>query len=105
MVESWRPAGGEQLLKGLSEEDRKLTPTLGIARIPTWRLETLIESLKTLVENHGEIEEVTTEELVYGDESLIDIFVRFRSELVAEVVKTKIDGELVEGRKLQVNYA
>ena len=48
--------------------------------------------------------DVTAEELIHGGESVTDVFVRFRSELVAEIVKEKIDGEMLEGRKLQVDF-
>lgn len=30
---------------------------------------------------------------------------KFRSELVAETVKGRMDGQMVEGRKLQVKFA
>ena len=83
----------------------ELTDTLGIARLSTWRAETFIEALKVLIEQHGQIEEVQAEELLHGGESITDVFLKFRSELVAEAVKEKIDGELLESRKLQVTFA
>lgn len=58
-----------------------------------------------LIKQHGAFEEILTEELVHGAESLTDVFVEFRSELVAEAMKEKIDGEMVEGRKLQIEFA
>ena len=103
IVENWRPAGGEKL--GKKGGRKKLTPTLAVARLSTWRLETFTTHLRALIEQHGQIEEVMTEELVHGGESTTDVFVRFRSELVAEAVKGKINGELLDGRKLQVDFA
>ncbi|KAK3718321.1 hypothetical protein LTR37_005134 [Vermiconidia calcicola] len=104
VIESWLPAGGE-LLQGYDERDANfLSPTLGIARISTWRLETFTKSLKALIEHHALLEEITTDKLFYGGESVTDVYFRFRNELVAEAVKEKVDGAMVDGRKLQVAY-
>lgn len=78
---------------------------LGIARIATWRLKDFTSSLGTLIAEHGQIEDVLGKEIVHGGESVTDVFVQFRSELVAETVKDKISGVLLEGRKLQVEFA
>ena len=100
----WRPAGGEKPFNRRTKKDAQPTPIIGIARLSTWRTNTFVESLKTLIGQHGEIEKVHTEELVHGGESVTDVYIEFRSELVAEVVKNKIEGETVEGRKLQVKF-
>ncbi len=105
MIESWRPAGGHNFSIGQSGEDEKISATLGIARLPTWRRDPFTGAIKTLIDQYGEIEEILIEEADYGGERASDIFVKFRSELVAEMVKDRIDGELVDGRKLQVMYA
>lgn len=72
----------------------------------TWRAAGFQEAAEKLLEEHGQAcEEVTTSDLVHGGESVTHISMRFRSELVAETVKEKIDGEVIEGRKLQIKYA
>lgn len=43
-------------------------------------------------------------EVIHGGESVTDVCVRFRSEIVAEMVRERIEGEMVEGRKLQVTF-
>lgn len=106
VIENWRPAGGERPKKrGSKKEEEKMTDTLGVARISTWRLETFQIAAEKLVEQHSEFQEVTTRELVHGGESVTDVFFKFRSEVVADMVKEKIDGEMVEGRKLQVKFS
>jgi hypothetical protein len=57
------------------------------------------------VKEHGEFEEVITNEVIHGAESQTDVCVKFRSALVAEMVKEKISGETVMRRKLQVRFA
>ena len=57
-----------------------------------------------MIEQHGAIEAITAKELVHGGESLTDVSVQCRSELVAEQVKEKIDGKLLDGRRLQVTF-
>lgn len=105
-IENWRPAGGEVLLTDQKEDDVELTNVLGIARIPTWRVDAFTTALKAMIASHGvEFEDVMTRELEHGGESLTDVSISFSSELVAELVKDGIDGELLEGRKLQVKYA
>jgi len=89
----------------LAEEKKELTDTLGLARISTWRFSNFIEAAETLIKEHSEIEEVTTSEFEHGEESWTDVYCRFRSELVAGMVKEKIDGEVVYGRKMQVTFA
>ncbi|KAK6392213.1 hypothetical protein LTR65_003985 [Meristemomyces frigidus] len=104
VIEVWRPAGGEKPTKRRKAE--KLTDTLGLARLSTWRVEAFQEAVEKLIDQHGfAFEEITTTEVVHGGESVTDVCVKFRSELVAEVVKELIDGQMVEGRKLQVKFA
>ncbi|KAK3718854.1 hypothetical protein LTR37_004770 [Vermiconidia calcicola] len=103
-IEKWLPAGGETLQGDDGRDANHLSLTLAIARVSTWRLENFTEGLKALIEHHAVFEEITTDELLYGGESVTDVSVRFRSELVAETVKEKVDGAIVEGRKLQVAY-
>lgn len=106
VIENWRPAGGESpKIRRKKNEEPKITDTLGLARISTWRLEDFRIAAEALVEQHSEFQQVTTSEIVHGGESVTDVFFKFRSELVAEMVKEKIDGGIVEGRKLQVNFA
>ena len=108
MEESWSPAGGEVLSKGNGRDDDNLSPVLGIARIPSWRLTTttFMKSLGALLERHGVVEEDTwTEETLHAGQNVMDVFIRLRSELAAEAVKYNIDGAMLEGRKLQVKYA
>lgn len=103
-VESWRPAGGDK--PTTPHQIERITDTLGLARLSTWRIDAFQESADKLIEQHGlDFEEVTTVEVIHGGESVTDVLVRFRSEVVAEAVKEKIDGEIVEGRKLQVTFA
>lgn len=103
-IESWRPAGGDKLTK--SRKPEKLTDTLGLARIATWRIPAFQEAAEKLIEQHGfDFEEITTSEILHGGESVTDVCVKFRSELVAEFVKEKLEGEMIEGRKLQIKYA
>ncbi|KAK5119150.1 hypothetical protein LTR85_007764 [Meristemomyces frigidus] len=106
VIEAWRPAGGERPTVTKRRKPEKLTDTLGLARLSTWRVAAFQEAAEQLIEQHGlAFEEVNTKEVVHGDESVTDVFVKFRSELVAEAVKEKIDGEVVGGRKVQVRFA
>lgn len=104
-VQVWRPAGGERIPEPGKKKEAQITHTLGIARLATWKLEEFMQALRPVILQHGVIEDVATEDLLHGGESVTDVYVRFRSELVAEVVKANIDGEVVHGRKLQVKYA
>lgn len=114
-VECWRPAGGEDIFGELDDEedpfgervggDSQPTATLGIARIATWRLTTFNPAAKTLIEQHGSMAAFQTEEHFHGGESVTDVFVQFDDEDEAAVVKEKINGKMVGGRKLQVKYA
>ena len=105
MIEVWRPVGGEGSENGVEGQRTAISDTLGLARISTWRLPAFQLAAEELVNEHGGFEEVTTSELVHGAESLTDVYFVFRSEVVAEVVKEKIEGEMVMGRKLQVTFA
>ena len=49
--------------------------------------------------------QVTAETVDFGGEERADIFVRFRSELVAEAAMEKMQGVFLNGRKLQLKYA
>ena len=93
------------MLKQCKPKTEVLTESLGIARVADWRLETFTASVKSLIEQHAEIEEMTTEAVNLSGENVTDVYVTFRSELVAEMVKERIDGELFEGRKLQIKFA
>ncbi|KAF2485776.1 hypothetical protein BDY17DRAFT_322588 [Neohortaea acidophila] len=103
----WRPAGGEKPFttntNGKSKEPT-LTPVLGLARVPTWRLGPFVEAAKQLIRQHGVIEDMAAEELVQGGESVTDVYVRFADEGVAERVKAGVDGSVVLGRVLGVAY-
>ncbi|EMC91244.1 hypothetical protein BAUCODRAFT_319348 [Baudoinia panamericana UAMH 10762] len=92
-------------MKCKAKAPEEITDTLGLARVSTWRLEAFQLAVTKLINVHGASEAITANELVHGGESVTDVFVRFRSELVAEMVKGKIDGVMVEGRKLQVTFA
>lgn len=48
---------------------------------------------------------IMTRDLDYGGEPQTDVHIAFRSELVAEAAKEKINAVLLEGRKLQVRFA
>lgn len=63
-----------------------------------------LTAVKDVIEEHGEIEDIETSELVHGGEIMTDVNVSFRSELVAEAVVEKINGEILQGRKLQVKF-
>ena len=97
-IECWRPAGGDAVLN----ESSTVQPTecLGIAIIPTWRHETFTKAVEVLVEVVGELVELFAQALDHGGESLTDVFILLRSEQVAEMIKGRIDGQLVAGRKL-----
>lgn len=105
-VEYWGLAGGDIVLQAISDEQKSPSRVLGIARIATWRKTSFVEHLKPLLSEKSTMEdiEVTAKDLDYGGEMRTDICVKFRSELVAEVAKDKIDGVLLQGRKLQVKY-
>ncbi|KAK5137651.1 hypothetical protein LTR08_007946 [Meristemomyces frigidus] len=104
VVESWRPAGGDESVQGRKAGD--LTDTLGLARVSTWRVEAFQSAAEALIEQKGfDFVEVTAVELEHGGESVTDVFMKFRSEIVAELVRDVIDGEMVEGRKLQARFA
>lgn len=64
-----------------------------------------METLQTQIEEHAEIEDIVTRELVHGGESVTDIWVEFESEELAETIKEKFDGEIIHERKLQVKFA
>jgi len=104
IIESWRPAGGEVL--DAFSTTQKLSSKLGIAHVPTWRLTSFLPAVKILV---GEIVDGTIEwemrALEDGGESMTDVFVRVRSEVVAEIVREKIQGCLIEGRMVRVGFA
>ncbi|KAK5675827.1 hypothetical protein LTS10_011558 [Elasticomyces elasticus] len=106
IVESWRPAGGEQELKDeLSIKYAIPTSKLGLARISTWRLPAFLAAAEAIIMATGEEGEAETTELIHGGESVTDVFYSFRTELVAGMVMKEIRGQLVEGRKLQVTFA
>ncbi|KAK5738039.1 hypothetical protein LTR17_006282 [Elasticomyces elasticus] len=106
VVESWRPAGGEQELKDeLSLKYATPTTKLGLARISTWRLPAFLAAAEAIIMATGEEGEAETAELIHGGESVTDVFYSFRTELVAGLVMEEIRGQLVEGRKLQVTFA
>lgn len=87
------------------QEPEKISRTLGLARVSTWRVQAFREEAESLLERHGVIfDEVKAGEIVHGGESVTDVSVEFRSEMVAEMAKEKLDGEMVGGRKLQVKY-
>jgi hypothetical protein len=82
-----------------------ITTKLGIARLATWRCDTFVEELGTMIDTCcPDFEEVTTKEVDIGGESVTDVFIRFRSEMVAETAKDELDGKMLSGRKLQVGY-
>lgn len=64
-----------------------------------------MEAIQTLIEKHGELEDLVTRELVHGGESVTDIWAEFESEEIAEAVKRKIDNGIIQERKLQVKFA
>ena len=82
------------------------TSTLGLARLSTWRVEAFQKAAESLLEQHDlDVGEVTTVETIHGGESVTDVFMRFRNELIAEIVKEVTDGEVIEGRKLKLSFA
>jgi hypothetical protein len=107
LIESWRPAGGERPKKRgkAAQLVKQPTKTLGLARVSTWQVSSFQQVAEELITKHGGFERFTTEEVVHGGESVTDIFVVLRSETVAEMVKDKIDGEIVAGRKIQVQFS
>jgi len=78
---------------------------LGIARISTWQLEAFLPAVTKLIGEIARVEKTGVEEIDHGGESVTDVFVTLRSELMAEMVKEVMDGCMVEGRRLQVKYA
>ena len=105
VIESWRPAGGEKLPKRGKKAASEPTRKLGIARIATWHLGDFLEAIERLVKEHGQIGEATTSELIHGAESVTDVYIEFPSEMVADMVREKIDGEVLLKRKLQIAFA
>ncbi|KAK5739413.1 hypothetical protein LTR17_005318 [Elasticomyces elasticus] len=106
VIESWRPAGGEQELKDeLSTKYATPTTRLGLARISTWRLPAFLSAAEVIIMATGEEGEAETVELIHGGESVTDVFYSFRTELVAGMVMEEIREQSVEGRKLQVTFA
>ncbi|KAK5720069.1 hypothetical protein LTR15_007342 [Elasticomyces elasticus] len=106
VIESWRPAGGEQELKDeLSIKYAIPTSKLGLARISTWRLPAFLAAAEIIMAATGEEGEAETAELIHGGESVTDVFYSFRTEVVAGMIMEEIQGQLVEGRKLQVAFA
>ncbi|KAK3647022.1 hypothetical protein LTR56_008188 [Elasticomyces elasticus] len=106
VVESWRPAGGEQELKDeLSLKYATPTTKLGLARISTWRVPTFLTAVEAIIMATGEEGDAETAELIHGGESVTDVFYSFRTDLVAGMVMEEIQGQLVDGRVLQVTFA
>ena len=78
---------------------------LAIARLSTHRLLAFEKAVRLLIDEYADIEGLTTRELDAGGESVTDVFVEFLDQYDAAMVKQRIDGEMVEGRKLQVRIA
>ncbi|KAK4553299.1 hypothetical protein LTR86_009599 [Recurvomyces mirabilis] len=105
MIESWHPAGGEHpSTRSSKKAAADPTAILGMARVPTWRLQSFKPAIDDLIRRYAEYEKVVTTTMVHGGESLTDVYVYFSSASAAAKVKETIDGEMVEGRKLQVAY-
>ncbi|KAI6873693.1 hypothetical protein KC323_g978 [Hortaea werneckii] len=107
VVECWRPAGGEQLLLSAGKQAKgKISDTLGVARVATWRLRDFREGVEKLLKEEGvEYVELSTQETVHGGESVTDVRLRFRDPGQAEMARGKLEGQMVGGRKLQVRIA
>ena len=107
VVECWRPAGGEQLLLSAGKQAKgKISDTLGVARVATWRLRDFREGVEKLLTEEGvEYVELSTQETVHGGESVTDVRLRFRDPGQAEMARGKLEGQMVRGRKLQVRVA
>ncbi|RMZ29975.1 hypothetical protein D0859_05911 [Hortaea werneckii] len=108
VVECWRPAGGEQLLlsAGKKQAKGKISDTLAVARVATWRIPAFQTAVEALMEQEGvEYVELSTEETVHGGESVTDVRLRFRDPEQVEMAGGKLEGQMVGGRKLQVRIA
>ncbi len=105
VTEHWAPAGGVPSPGHDAAEGDYASATLAVARIAGWRLDTFTESLKALIERHMEHEEITVVSRDIGGEIVVDVYVRFRSEMVAQAAKGDMDGEMLDGRKLRLGYA
>ncbi|CAK1368327.1 hypothetical protein CB0940_11012 [Cercospora beticola] len=98
---SWAPAGGHWF------GEKGKTPSLGIARIPGWRVEKFAKAVGELlleleIEDDFTVRIKTAEN--EGVERSTDIFVEFESAERAEQVKKVIDGKRLDGRVLSVDF-
>lgn len=102
-IESWRPYGGES---STQEEDPSVTTYLGLARLSTWQYPAFKKAIEELLDQYmaGAAELETTEWRNHGGESSTDVRVKFGSEDQASMIKGQIEGEMVNGRKLQVRF-
>lgn len=100
---SWAPAGGHWF----RDKDTAPTKSLGIARIPGWRVEKFARAVGELlleleIEDDFTVRIKTAEN--EGVERSTDIFVEFESTERAEEVKIIIDGKRLDGRVLSVDF-
>ncbi|GIZ49776.1 hypothetical protein CKM354_001280300 [Cercospora kikuchii] len=100
---SWAPAGGHWF----RDNDTAPTKSLGIARIPGWRVEKFARAVGELlleleIEDDFTVRIKTAEN--EGVERSTDIFVEFESAERAEEVKKIIDGKRLDGRVLSVDF-
>lgn len=97
-IEFWRPYGGE------TSKDPGATSCLGLARLSTWQYPKFEEAMKGLLDVYAAGAELETEEWKHGGESVTDVLARFNSEEQATLIKDQIEGEMVNGRKVQVRF-
>lgn len=104
----WRPAGGEQALcngdSQASAVQSAPSTVLVIARISTWRLQTFLAEVKSLIVQGDEAGDVLTKEIRQGAESLTDVCVEFLDEDTADMMRIWMDGAEILGRTLQVRF-
>ena len=78
---------------------------LGITRLPLWRLDDFVEDLASLLRENGKTANIMLEDIKDGAEDMIDVYVRFGTELEAGLFKRIINGSLFRGRKVNADFA
>lgn len=106
-TECWVPCGGHQK-HAASETITVKSRSVGVARIPGWRIDKFTKMLGELlfmeIVDDDEDFKILVKTEDHGLEKLTDVYVEFASLERAEELKGKIDGKMLGGRVLKVVF-